>query len=367
MASGDPVIDGKTTDLVNCVNVKASPYNALGNGSNDTTAFNSAIAVANASKATLFIPAGIYDITPGSMTIVETNIDGPYATLRAYTAADSPLLRVENYAAIENHQFIRLRALAGYGSNGSDQYNPATKHGYGLYFGTDHVRGGRFDIQYINGFIGGIFLDSASVNKHIASMKFRIGYIIGNTYGILLRSGNADSATPEASRFEVEYMRQNTVNIWLDGSAGLYIPSNSFDITCMELHQQAGDIGFYLSGSNVYQNTFKVNGSFVTGTGYAIVADGAHDNRFELSYLPFNKINMTAGNVLDQRTTEVGYPGPVAGRARSQVMDSAAPTVAYWRAGDICWNTNPASGVLLWVARANGVGAAANWGTVNVN
>uniref|UniRef100_A0A6M3K3K7 Putative pectate lyase n=1 Tax=viral metagenome TaxID=1070528 RepID=A0A6M3K3K7_9ZZZZ len=373
MASGDPVIDGKTTDLMNYINVKASPYNALGNGTtNDTTAFNSAIAVANASGATLFIPAGRYLITPGGMTTITTNVDGPNAILQASTIASAALVSHYRWESNDIGAFFRLKGLYGYGASMSS-YNPADHYGYGLNLGASHTYFVTYEIQNIIGFLVGVYLNGTQAGAHLATNEFKFQFVAGNYYGIYFNNGTGGVQPLESNRFTITYMVLNYINIYMqsapDAAWPKVIVNNLFDIVCMELHQQDGDTGFYLAGSQVSGNVFKVHGSFVTGTGYAVVGYSAHNNRFELSYLPFNKIAIDAGNVFDQRTTETTYSADFAiyGRARSEVMDSAAPTVAYWRIGDICWNTNPASGVLLWVARANGVGAAANWGTVNIN
>jgi len=365
MASGDPVIDGKTTDLMNCVNVKASPYNAVGNRvANDTSAINAAIAVANASGATLFFPSGHYLVVAGSLSVIQTNVDGPDAIIQAYDTTNAPLISHAFYALLEdeNAKFFRLRALFGYGvSHG--QVNPSPKYGQGLFLGADHVRGNSYEIQQIMGFTHGLYMDGSVGDKHVASNKFILGYILGNTYGIFLRAG---ALQVEANRFEVELFQYNANTIYChshpDEGAWQFVCSNLFDVTCMELHQQTGDTGIVLYGANVYQNTFRINGSLVPGTGMVIWSGSAQNNRFQLSTCPFNKITMDAGNVFDLRTSEIGYPtvaGQV-GRSRSVFMGSAPPTNFYCRVGDICWNTVPVAGgagTLLWACTTAGLPA----------
>jgi len=393
LGKGAPVLEGKeATDVLDMVNVKAKPYGAKGDGvwnsishsvsgTNDTSAINAAIAVANVTKQTLYFPVGRYLVSPGALSLIKTHIYGPEAIIQAFDATQSFLLPVGNYGTGANPLFqtVKLRALLGRKADISYMYQ-GTKYGSGLYLGFERCYGSWFEIGYIAGFVNGIHLDGNSYDTHIGSNRFKISFLAGNTYGIFLHCGEMQV---EGNKFDIDYIYANAVHVymltsnntpgWPDGAEGApFITSNNFDITVMECNVAGAEsTGFYLVGSNIFINNFSVYGSLVPSPGdeFVINVTGSVDNRFNLCYLPDAKIYMTTGNIIDTHSFEMGHPLAV-GRGRSSRIGSAAPNSAacYNRVGDICWNTVPVAGgggVLLWTCTT--AGAPGTWTALTLN
>jgi len=353
----------------NIDNVSVKWFNATGdNTTNDTTALNQAIAACNPSNSTLYLPQGIYRAIPGSLSVIETSIYAPDASIRAHTAADSNLVSVDLWGT-DNYKRVVLRALLGYevsDHTSSGWPDPADRDGTGLYLGTDHLGGTVFEINYIAGFTAGIYLDGATNDKHIASNKFNIQSMIANNYGIICKAGT--SYPCEANRFNVEYMLKQDHHVYFqsnpDGAATQRVCSNEVNVVVLETHTDGGEIGFELNGANVYQNDFKVTGAFVwnAGSGNNVICSSSHDNRFQLTGIDFSKTNISAANIFDLHTRAFDFPTSSNYLGRSVIVGSEAPFRSvnnYWRAGDICWNSAPTvAGFLGWVCTTGGTHGA---------
>ena len=328
------------------VDVRA--YGATGDGvTDDTAAINLAISAANSSKNPLFFPRGDYLITPGGLSAITCSVHAPDADFFASDTTNDRMFEVR-YEESEGNSWNTFDV---------GEIHGLTKGPHGLLIKQGNYN--TFKIKRLIGLDQGIILDGNLTDSHIAVNNFFINHIMTTNIGIVLRSGVTWGV--EANRFYIDYMFNNTTAIFLDGitaSPANWIASNLFDILVLELHYAANQVGFNCAGAKVYQNTFKVRGSLnpPTGTGKIIsCTDNAADNYFELSHFDITKCILGDGQILNQITHQFGYPDHVGSIARSVIIGTAAPTVGYWRRGDICWNTEPsASGVPGWVCVTSG-------------
>lgn len=267
------------------VNVKE--FGAVGgDGTNQTSAIDTAIAAANAGGYILFFPPGTYHIQPDGLTNeVRCSIWGPNTILRSFPSIEGALLTINYLKSLgAGWRTLRLQGLFG---------NTAFSGlGTGLYIkGSEYSH---FVVGSIRDLNRGIWLDGSPHNAHIAVNRFDIQTIFNCATGILLNSGADAGHQTEANRFNVEYIQGNTVTGIHLGS-GQYttaIDENVFDIVALEVNFVNAD-GIQVQAPGEH-NHFFVRGIFggESGTGKLVVAGGVN-NRFFIPLVDYTKITDT--------------------------------------------------------------------------
>lgn len=271
--------------------VNIMDYGAAGDGAtNDTDAWNLAIAECNdvwsdsihSDSKTLYLPDGIYNLTPGATTGIRCNVYGPNAVIRAHTAAAGvALVKIETTA----YKTIELKALEGYytpltvgdGENGTvdDIWT-----GYGLVLcgnttGKTWVMDCNIKINTIQGFEYAIFLDGLTSGAHIATNRIDVNTIKWNHVGTSIRPKTYQI---EDNRINILYETGNNVSFYAASTAGAGIPfvvDNIVNIDVLECHRTGSVSGVLLTGVNVTQNQFNFNKILsAAGTSYEVFLYG---------------------------------------------------------------------------------------------
>jgi len=264
---GGYIIDGSLPEMIN---IKS--FGAVGDGiTNDTAAWNAAVAVANDgwdwpgsdnnlyshANATLFLPDGNYNLTPGATAEVKCNIYGPGATLQAHTAASGALLSVGT-TAFRN---VKLNGLHGY-------YLPYTEgqattylqsYGYkgtGLNLSNSQIVYCNFDINQIAGFDTGIWFGNYYHSSHIASNKINVNVLQHCQYGLLQHSY---SSGIEENQININYVVGCNVTSYAKSphnNTGLFT-DNEIRFGVVESHITGSAYGIVLVGQNCTNNKFE--------------------------------------------------------------------------------------------------------------
>src|SRR5574344_303515 len=277
------------------VNVKE--YGAKGdNSTDDTAAFNAAIAVANSAALsvyymyskntnTLYIPDGEYNITPGALSEIRCNVYGPGASLHAHTTANDTLLRIGN----TGFNTVILAGLRGYyvPTDGATLFSLLQTDGFkGVGLDISDVRAvyNNVQINSIQNFFAGVNIGNTSSSIHVASNNFLINTIQNCRYGIL---GQAHTLGLEDNRFSINYFQNCNRSIYLDSPAAYSgcILDNIFDVQVIEQFN-GSQYGIYLRGDGTTKNQIRLQ-RIMTHSNVAhdiICDDSAADNNFDIQW-----------------------------------------------------------------------------------
>lgn len=284
-------------------NVNIKDYGAIGDGvTNDTEAFNAAVAECNdvwsdaihSISKTLYLPDGIYNLTPGATTPIACNIYGPGAVLRAHTTADSPLIQVGTTA----YKNIELKALEGY-------YTPLTVEDGEAWTVADIFTGTGISLQgdstgdawimdcdikinTIQGFKTGIYFDGPSNGAHIATNFLKVNTIKWCHTGL---SMIAQEYQVEDNLIDILYVTGCNVSVFVSSIASSgtpYLCDNIFNIYVIEAHRTGSVSGVLMVGANTTQNQFNIN-KILSGpsTSYEFISYGnagqrSHNNSINI-------------------------------------------------------------------------------------
>ncbi len=314
-----------TFNLASGGEISVVKYGAVGDGvTNDTASFNLAIAAANSAKQTLFIPSGVYLITPGALDDISCSVEGPNADILAADATDAPLISI-NYSPGKTHHRFKLRRIVGF------DLGVGNSVGSGLYLKNGDYN--QFDVMDIGFFRAGIHLDGSGNDTHVGVNVFNIATIYGCNFGILLNAGSDNQKECEANVFYVTYINQATVSAIGIGVGGVYpttnVDENIFHIQSIEA--AADSDGIYVTSAGK-RNVFNVSGIFgVSGTGKLIRSSGS-DNHFRICTPDWSNIDNSGNDIFDT------FLNAGDGSGRSQIAGASYPMEGNWRIGDICWN-----------------------------
>lgn len=350
-------------------NVKDTAYGAIGDGAtNDTAAINLAIAAANAantsaSKAvTLYFPPGIYLITPGGLSTINTSISAPGATVRASSNTNSPIILFDDLAYGRD---VDIYSIVGpnYGTTWQTAANQ-----YGIGFRVLRGEHSTFKFHRLEGLYVAADYAGHVNEQHIGECSFEAQSILHNNYGVNLNAGDAQC---EANRFTIAYFSNNLTSVLLrnyGSNANSLCANNHFDILVMEF-PTAGGIGFDLSGdvpAQTLSNSFIIRENIAPNGTATVVTDGGGTtlgcNYFRFSDFDFAKMSVVSKQVFDG-SAEFSQPGTTTQKARSVTFGSAAPTTRYWEVGAIRWNNAPVvGGNLGWICVV--AGSPGTWATI---
>ena len=295
---GGSILNFQADDIIN---IKS--YGAAGDGiENDTSAWNSAIAKCNdawsdsihSTSKTLYLPDGIYNLTPGATTPIACNVYGPGAVLRAHTVADLPLIQVGTTA----YKNIEIKALEGY-------YTPLTVEDGEAWTVSDIFTGTGISLQgddagdawimdcdlkinTIQGFKTGIDFDGLTNNVHIATNFLKVNTIKWCHTGVL---ANAQAYQIEDNLIDILYFTGCNVSMSISSIASSGTPflcDNIFNIDVIEAHRTGSVSGVLMVGANTTQNQFNIN-KILSGptTSYEFISYGnvgqrAHNNSINI-------------------------------------------------------------------------------------
>ena len=318
--------------------------------SDDTDAMEEAILAGNHSHIRLHLIAGTYRVVPGSLTPITCDVCGPAATIGAYDNTDDSLIQLRY--GNTNSKF-ELKALIGYDIPYYYTYNDAlATSGTGL----ELLKTGfsEISVSRVIGFTTGVHLNASADDAPVSDSEFRFGQISNNDYGIKVTTGTTYHV--ENDYFNIRYFYDNRVAAISIASPTKYHRICFWRIGALETHVTNGSHGIVMTGE-VFRNTFKLESLIPNATGKLVHNTGGHDNRFQMPCVDFSKITTNSGNVFDMHTgyvsdeMNVGATPP----GRSMIRGAAAPTAAYWRDGDICWNDSPSDGTIGWVCVTAGL------------
>lgn len=270
--------------------VNIMDYGAAGDGAtNDTDAWNLAIAECNdvwsdaihSESKTLYLPDGIYNLTPGATTAIRCNVYGPGAVIRANTSADLPLLWVGTTA----YKNIELKALEGYytpltvsdGDNGTvdDIWVGTGLSVRGNDSGDAWVMDCNIKINTVQGFKTGINLDGDTNGAHISTNFVEFNTIKWCHTGL---SATAKTLQLEDNLLNILYITGCNVSLSASSLASVgspYLCDNIFNIDVIEAHRNGSVSGILLVGANSTRNQFNVNRILSdTATSYEFISYG---------------------------------------------------------------------------------------------
>lgn len=310
---------------------------------NDTAAMNLALAEANTlvngQYGVLVLEPGTTLITPGGMSNVFCDIDGPRTTIKAASNVNANLLTIGQTAALVDGQRINIFSLRGFGFNygGAD---PRFGNGLGFNAAAGQFLGQmKVDIFFVEGFLRGINGDCSS-GFHIGTNIFNINTLWYCTRGIYSNSGNLEF---ENNIFNVNYQTFCAFNVDATASGTAHNVQNTYHIHCLELHTLVNTNGFNLAGANTNNNLYIVDAIYYNAnTQWIVVSDGlATRNEFRLPGADFAKIAAVGnlfkldghGNLNDVQPARTVAWGP-----------SPAPVTGTWQAGDRYFVNNPSLG-----------------------
>lgn len=333
------------------------------NGSNDTAVLNLAIAASDVTGSLNgYIDATIVSL-PGRYAIA----DDALSTIKCNFIASNALFAVISNSNTETHIFsfdfteVASYRLVDIGTIFGDNVLVDTGH----YNRAIEVIGGdscRLRVGSLQGLYTGVIF--TATNGHIGMWDVEIDTILSCDNAILLDSGTTIDTEVEANRFRIRYLSYCPNAIVLQADSTHYnCSSNVIRIGHMELHAFANEIGFYLTGENVFSNKFIVDGILTppSGTGDIIQTfDSAHDNLFQLPYIDFAFVTTSGGYNQYDLSGKINTYSPPADLnlpnnfGRSVVMLDAAPSTLAWREGDRVWNNSPSDNIVGWVNTADG-------------
>lgn len=344
----------------NAERISVKDFGALGNaainsgvlsGTNDTAAFNLAIAACGKTK-TLYIPDGMYIISPGVLNMIQCSVDGSGATIIG--ASDTGLGAIFNLGYDETYPVALGTGNTGlyawktfklYQIIGSPN-GDAGMSNIGIH--CSYLNESQVYVDVIRGCKYGIFLNGNLNNTHQGTNDINIGHLYMCDVGFLGQGGTLGNMC-EANRVSGRYwFGFATAAISLAGGGTAIRVDNVFDIISLGVGLVNGN-GILLDNLCA-RNIFRIRSwdSGVSGTGKLIISSG-QNNLFQIPALIQANVTMTGTDVIDTLTTATD------GSARSNVSMSGIPSSGAWRVGDKVWNTAPIIGnVPGWICTTAG-------------
>lgn len=344
----------------NYINVKDAPFYAKGDGAivggvltgtNDTAAFNAAIAACGNSKI-LYVPSGTYILTPGAGSQIRCSVEAPDAI--AIASTDTTLGALFDLAYDETYpvalgtsntglyawKTFRWHQIIG-SPNGDSAFSNVGIH-------CSYLNESQVIVDVIRGCNRGIHLDGNALNTHQGTNYIDIGHMYMCDVGFLGQGGTAGNMC-EANRVTGRYWYGfRTAAISLAGGGTAVRVDNEFDIVSLGVGIANGN-GIMLD-SLCSHNVFRIRSwdAGVSGTGKYIVSSGAN-NLFQVPSLVQAAVTMTGTDIIDLATWAQD------GSGRSNLNMSGVPSSGSWRKGDKVWNTAPNAGnVPGWVCTTAG-------------
>jgi len=320
-------------------------------GTNDTAAFNLAIAYCGKTKI-LEIPAGMYIVTPGAVNPFKCSVYGPQATIigSSYSAdnwivnlryeGEYPITYGSGVTELNYWNSFNIYEIIGSPDN--------TKINNGVYCSA--LDQASIYIKVIRGCSKGIWLDGNTNNNHQGTNNIYISHLYECDIGILLHTPSTIGLFCESNRFTVEYMYGfTTAAISLAGGGTTVKVDNVFDIiSCGPSYPGAHGI---MLDANCNRNKFTIRSwdAGVTGAGKLIISDGSN-NLFKIPTFNASQITFITGTNIFDCISDVND-----GNGRSQLIANAVPSVGKYRVGDIAWNNAAAStSIPAWICTAAG-------------
>ncbi len=180
------IIDADTLTLAgNVINVRESTYGALGDdGTNDTSAFNTAVAAARTNNLPLYIPAGTYlvnlviDGTTNNFTDFVMMGDGFNSILKAYDATKA-VLEIKGDGAIDNYKTV-LKDFSINGNGNTTTYAMILSYMQNPI--VNHVRvTNAEDLLYVGPYVYDGHIEKCFIQDPVANVTATSVYLYGNT------------------------------------------------------------------------------------------------------------------------------------------------------------------------------------------